>query len=238
MKLTHLLVVLACGMAVLASCQGGTGSGQGAAQGGIVNRARFASLSTGYGTFINFTGSDSNGLKYTGSTQTFVNGPVIFSNGSSAIEKTSTLTITLNKMGDTPALSPYFYGYTAPVTYTLTYVAKYFYHPDKTLYKVFYTPSGLSATPVNNFSYPANLTFQNVTSGLALHYSNGNSWTSTWGVTDNGGGTEQFQVTWFNNGALSEIDTYIINSSGIILGYNGLLQNFPTPGVTTTFSSY
>lgn len=120
----------------------------------------------------------------------------------------------------------------------MTYVATYLYHQDQTLYKVFYSPSGLTATPANNFSYPANLTFQNVTSGLALNYSNGNSWTSTWGVTDNGGGTEQFQVTWFNNGALSEIDTYIISSSGIILGYSSVLQNFPTPGVTTTFSSY
>jgi hypothetical protein len=235
MKLTHLLAVLACGMAALAACRGG-GSGQGTAQSGIVNRARFASLSTGYTTFFNFTGSDSNGSKYTGSTETDVIGPAIFSNGSSVIEKIATLTI--NKVGTSPALSPYFYGYTAPAAYSLTYTAKYFYHQDKTLYKVFYTPSYLTARPANIFSYPANLTFQNVTSGQALNYSNGNFWTSTWGVTDNGGGTEQFQVTWFNNGALSEIDTYIINASGIIQSYSGVLQNFPTTGVTTTFSSY
>ena len=236
MKLTHQLVVLACGMAALAACSGG-GVGQGAATSGIVNRARFASLSTGYTTFFNFTGSDTSGSKYTGSTQTIVNGPVVFGNGTSAILKTSTLYI--KKVGSSPALSPYFYGYTASAaTYSLTYVAKYFYHRDKTLYKVSYKPSGLSATPANNFSYPANLTFQNVTSGLALNYSNGNSWTSTWGVTAGEGGTEQFQVTWFNNSALSEIDTYIIDTTGIILGYYSVLQNFPTPGVTTTLSSY
>jgi hypothetical protein len=241
MKLTHQLAVLVCLMAALASCRSSdSGSGKSAVQSGFVNRARFASLSTGVGTFFNFTGSDSNGLKYKGSTQTIVigPGPVPFNIFSTAIQKTSTLIIS-PKTGTSPVLSPYFYGFSAPVaTYTLKFVATYYYHLDKTLYKVSYSPSGLTATPANIFSYPANLTFQNVTSGQALNYSNGNLWTSTWGVTDNGGGAEQFQITWFNNSALSEIDTYIIDSTGIILRYSGVLQNFPIPGVTTTISSY
>jgi len=241
MKSAFWLVLLFCGAVVLESCIGSVNSKDTAGSRKTrINLAKFSSLSTSYSIFFNFTGSDTVGSKYTGTSQSFVDGPTIFENRST-IKKTNTLTLT--KVGTNSVLSPYFYGYTAPTTtYTVSFISTFYYNLDKTIYKVVYsngiTAATTTATSANQFSYPSTLTFQNLTSGIALNYSNGNNLSSTWDVTASGGSNKQFQVTWTTNSSLSQIDTYIFDPSEIITSFSSVILDFPTPGITTTLTSY
>jgi hypothetical protein len=230
-------VTLLFAMLTLTSCIGKNNSKNASSPGtsnkSRVNLAKFSILSTSFSTFFNFTGSDSTGSKYVGTSQSFVDGPTIFDN-ISTIKKTNTLTIT--KVGLSPTTSPYFYGYTAPVTYSLSYISTYYYNLNKTIYKVIFS-NGLTATPANQFSYPSTVTFQNLTTGTALTYSNGSSLSSTWNVIADGG-NKKLQINWSTNALLSQIDSYILDPSEVILNFSSTLVDFPTPGTTTTLTSF
>lgn len=177
--------------------------------------AQYTSLNTGDTVTIPLTGTDTAGGSYTGSFQTNVVGPVTY-NGKNVIERDSLISLTTN------------------VAVVLINSMKSYYNSDRTLYETVLF-SGVTATPTSTFPLPTTVQVGTF-GGQSLSYSNGDFLTSTWQVTDEGGGNATVTVSSTTNLSLSEVDTINVTAAGNISSIKEVFYNFPTAGVTTTLT--
>ena len=210
------MVLAAIFLLAIMACSGGGGSTTTPPpESTVFNLGKFTDLTTGTSYTLDFTGSDTTGASYTGTQQITVVGPTTFE-GKSVIQKDGILVLT--KVG---------------VGVIINSIIQTYYYHDRTLYKIVYS-SGVTATPSNTFPLPTTVEIGNIDEGQSLAYSNGNSTTETWQVTDAGYNIAYIVFTSTSNLEVSEIDTITINTEGTISGITEVIYNFPSTGVTTT----
>lgn len=218
-KLKKTLVMLLFTTAMF-GCGGGGGGSTPAPTptpaGTVFDLGKFTSLATGTSYSITYTGTDTAGGSYTGSQQSTVAGTTTFE-GRSVIQRNMVMNITKTGVG-----------------VVLSTTAQSYYNADRTLYKTVYS-NGVFATPTTTFALPTTAQIGNF-AGQALSYSNGNSLTQAWQVTDAGNSVANIIVTSTTNLGLSEVDTIAVTTTGTFLSLKNVIYNFPSAGVTTTLN--
>ncbi len=217
MRRLQLLSVISM-FVLLSSCGGGT-SENAAVPSAPANTTVYSTggrdaLTTGETHTAELSGSDTAGGTSTGTQQSVVDGPTTV-DGKDVIQETVTKTLTRSG------------GATATSSETI------YYNTDGTIYKIVY-PDGRSATPSNNFELPATVKVGDSGTGRGLNYSDGNVSTSTWLVTDAGGGNASLTYTFYLNSVLREQHITTLTPTGYAPTIMYILYNFPYQGVITT----
>lgn len=213
---------LAVAVFMLTGCGGGGGSApspQPTPPPTNVSTQELTTTQTGYSMTFSLSGSDTAGHSYSGSQSFSVIGPTTYEN-LSVIEKDSLFTLTQQGAGTFSSLAK-----------------QYIKASDHSLYKIYYPATGLTAVPTSQGFLPATINVGDFGLASVLSYSNGNTISTNWSVSDGGNGRLKYTLTGNTNGGLSEADSLFIDSTGHITGGIIIVYNFPSAGITTTLNA-
>lgn len=223
-KFTGVFMLIVLFSAIFIACGGGGGgSDSGGGEATPTSTVTYSlnkltTLTQGASEAFNMTGTDTAGYSWTGSYQYIVDGPTVF-DGRSVIQKRTLITLTRAGSGAISVVSTF-----------------YFNSNDLTLYEVVFS-SGVTAVPNPFSALPSTVKIGDFGTGSTLNYSNGYILTSTWQVVDGGNNTAKLIISSNTNSALSEQDSFYVDSSGNITAIELKIYNFPSTGVTTTLNN-